>query len=580
MPDQSANRDVEIDCVFRTGVETFESVERAQCLLLSQLLSVAPQSCVFPRTVCEACSRHSQVFSLNRHPILPSLILEIANNESEKASEVVDRQRWEHWRQTAEAAIVSQTCESQPTLGGVISCDVLIDGNDPGGHPIQQIDFVMEQADAVSILHYMGPKGNPLPEKLSDRWNVRTHLSQSSQPNWQTLITELMTDHVAWIGMTEGKTHNWLSSALRSLRSEGAEIHVESEDPANSSLSLVIRRSTWADMLDELPAECHSLPDLVNLAIRQGRVFTKDSVWSETPAEKPVPSNQEFSPLRQYVHSRVLCDVIVPFHGQLHFVHEAIESLLHQDNAEAIIHLIDDASPEDTTAFLNDWSRHPQLRVYRNRENIGQFQSFNNVIPCCETDLVFVQDSDDISLPHRLAWTAELFHRTGADYFGAAVELFGDDVLIRPTLVVGDELKTIPRASRRGSFYPRWETAGYFVENPTAAFRVAMFRELGGYADFGNRQQNRACLDTEFQLRCLYRGVRFAISQRVVTRYRVHTQSATQNRETGWGTLARTAANQQLSDRLRYYRQGDFDARSFGSLGRYTHLTERWTPHR
>ena len=87
---------------------------------------------------------------------------------------------------------------------------------------------------------------------------------------------------------------------------------------------------------------------------------------------------------------------------------------------------------------------------------------------------------------------------------------------------------------------------------------------------------NRTSLDTEFQLRCLFRGVRFAITREVVTRYRVHPESATQDRLTGWGTTPRASSIRQLEERCRLFRGGDFDPRSFGAIGRYTHLTERW----
>ena len=294
------------------------------------------------------------------------------------------------------------------------------------------------------------------------------------------------------------------------------------------------------------------------------------------------PSPLNFAHTRQprITSSPVRCDVVLPFRGQLNYVREALDGLLRQEHATPTIHLIDDATEEDTTAFLNHWAAHPQLRVYRNRENIGQFQSFNNVSPFWETELVAVQDADDISLPHRLHWAAEMLRESGADYFGGAVELFGDDELIRPVMHESTELELIRRADYRRSFYPQWAKTDYFLENPTAVFRVAMFREMGGYADFGNRLMNRTSLDTEFQLRCLFRGVRFAITREVVTRYRVHPESATQDRQTGWGTTPRAESIRQLEERCRLFRSGDFDPRSFGSLGRYSGVTVRWTGSR
>lgn len=400
-----------------------------------------------------------------------------------------------------------------------------------------------------------------------------------------TLSPHLRTGFVAIQDPVRPNTTTHLAQSIRDLRDEGAELFVyltDSKSPDSVLIdanSLVIRRPTLIDM-NELPVTA-SVPYIVELAIRQGRKITwGQDLYVEPPSQRVAVLLSQPAwvlPRTVNVRRKVHCDVVLPFHGQLEYVREALQSLLHQDQAHATIHLIDDATPGDISDFLNEWAQHPQLRVYRNRENVGQFTSFNNVSHYWETDLVAVQDADDISLPHRLAWSAEMLDRSGADYFGAAVETFGDEQVILPTMQEAQDLKVIPRDPFRRSFYPEWDRSNYFLENPTAMFRTAMFRELGGYADFGNRLMNRTSLDTEFQLRCLYRGVRFAISHKIVTRYRVHPQSATQDRQTGWGTSARSESIRQLEDRCQIFRQGDFDPRSFGALGRYTQVTERWS---
>ncbi|RLS57866.1 MAG: glycosyltransferase [Planctomycetota bacterium] len=351
----------------------------------------------------------------------------------------------------------------------------------------------------------------------------------------------------------------------------------------------MIRRATLADLNGSWFGDHEGCGPLIQEAARQGRAMAisprpvldaaltmEERISGIIRRVAPPPSSVHQYRPQQITSAPVPCDVVLPFKGQLDYVREALDSLLNQQFVQPIIHLIDDTTESDTTDFLNEWARHPQLRVYRNRENVGQFQSFNNVAPYWETDLVAVQDADDISLPHRLHWAIQMLQASGADYFGGAVELFGDEDLIRPVMSETTELARMRRADYRRSFYPLWSKTDYFLENPTAVFRTAMFREMGGYADFGSRLMNRTSLDTEFQLRCLYRGVRFAITREIVTRYRVHPESATQNRQTGWGTTPRAASIRQLEERCRIFRSGNFDPRLFGALGRYTHLTERW----
>lgn len=58
-------------------------------------------------------------------------------------------------------------------------------------------------------------------------------------------------------------------------------------------------------------------------------------------------------------------------------------------------------------------------------------------------------------------------------------------------------------------------------------------------------------------------------------KYRVHSESATQDNQSGWRTAARTKAGQILDARVPIFERGSFEPRAFGSLGRYQHVTEK-----
>lgn len=579
--------DNELDCVFRAGITGTGDNESAHCLLLAQMLSVTPTECGVTRPMCYACQKQIGDQAFSSHPVFPSLAYQLALEHQETAESDAERERWNSWSVRAEAALLKQL-RTPVAQSGVQSCDVILSIERDTPELGDVIESVLQQAGAVPILHLVCSAASQAIEKYAELWNVQIHRFDRALTWRQTIVTlspHLRTSTVAMQHPRQPSSSNRLAQALRELRNRGAELFVHRTNAGSSNSisidpsSLVIRRATLVDM-DDLPVTA-SVSDFVEMALRQRRGVAWNQDVSTTATDRLDTVTQGRPPWTlprtARAHRPVRCDVVLPFRGQLDYVREALQSLLDQQQACAIIHLIDDATPGDISNFLNEWAQHPQLRVYRNRENIGQFQSFNNVARFWETDLVAVQDADDISLPHRLAWSAEMLDRTGADYFGAAVELFGDDQLIRPIMYESQDLEVIQRADFRRSFYPEWEKSDYFLENPTAMFRTAMFRELGGYADFGSRLMNRTSLDTEFQLRCLYRGVRFAISQKIVTRYRVHPQSATQDRQTGWGTSARSESIRQLEDRCQIFRQGDFDPRSFGALGRYTPITERWS---
>ena len=265
---------------------------------------------------------------------------------------------------------------------------------------------------------------------------------------------------------------------------------------------------------------------------------------------------------RGFTRQPVECDVVLPFHGHLSYVREALNSILEQDSAEAIVHLIDDATPGGADDLLRYWGSHPRVRTYRNARNIGQFQSFNNVFPYFETGLVAVQDADDISRPDRLHRSGNLLRLADSDVFGGRSELFGD-------VPAESSGRRDSRPRRKPLFAPSvypYQGAGFFLENPTAMFRVATFEAVRGFADYGDLDCNKCGLDTEFYARAFYSGARFAISRRVVVDYRVHGDSAVRNRQTGFGSDARLWSEAENHRRFHMFQRGPFDPRILGAL--------------
>lgn len=598
-----------LDCVYRCDVQGSGAGETANCLLLAQIVSTSPQNCSVTRPMCEACIAQTRDQAFSHHPVFPSVVYQISTQQLASNLDPATESHWQTWLDRAEAACLQQSRPTRTTL--IPNCDVILCAASDGPQLRSAIQSILEQVDAIPILHLIDTDPEPIDfGRLASRWNVLIHRMSGPVTTLSALTrvsSSLRTPYVAVQNSEEISDPLRLHRSIDALRETGAELFVarvledeppeqaaEAPDDGQQTLipsSLVIRRATLIDLGASETGQLESETGLITRACGEGRSMatSADLAVSRPPAlgvssTLRVKTNVAAPSPLSLIHSRrphfasppVRCDVVLPFRGQLNYVREALDGLLRQEQATPIIHLIDDATEADTTDFLNHWAAHPQLRVYRNRENIGQFQSFNNVSPFWETDLVAVQDADDISLPHRLQWAAQMLSDSGADYFGGAVELFGDEELIRPTMHESTELERIRRADYRRSYYPQWAKTDYFLENPTAVFRVAMFRELGGYADFGSRLMNRTSLDTEFQLRCLFRGVRFAITREVVTRYRVHPESATQDRLTGWGTTPRSESIRQLEERCRLFRSGDFDPRSFGALGRYTGVTVRW----
>ncbi|TWT54911.1 putative glycosyltransferase EpsE [Rubripirellula amarantea] len=269
------------------------------------------------------------------------------------------------------------------------------------------------------------------------------------------------------------------------------------------------------------------------------------------------------------------CDVVLPFRGHLDYVDEAIQSVLSQHAAKFTLHLIDDATemPEsELVNWLSHYASDDRVRIYRNRENIGQFASFNRVVPHLEHDWIVTQDGDDRSLPDRLRHSLKRATLTQCDMFAGATELFGSTELTEYGSKSSNQSST---TLMRYSRYPAADESWYFVENPTIVHRRAFFCRMNGFADFGTVLRSRTSVDSEYMLRAYFSGASISVTKRPMIEYRVHDQSATQHGHTRMGSPTRVWCQQELRRRLNLMKSGGFDPRIFGSLSR-CEPAERW----
>jgi Glycosyl transferase family 2 len=581
------------DCPFRFDVHSRQTSETARCRLIEQITGMdTKDNARVSRSACQACATFATNGMLASHPVLPSLLFQQCETALELAtpSECV---RLKTLKTVAEQAIEAQgqlqrSCPVFPT------CDVLLAASQPTPELVKSIESILDQ-ESVGVFLHLVDLGNAasvfdLVRQRGMVFRYRMPPGTSSLAALHALIESMRTPFIALQSPNCISHPRRLFESITSLLDNGAEVFYGpcSSDqfvtpiPSIASFhsSLVLRRATFVDLGGTADrSSIHPGFDDAHEFVQRATRLERKIFIGETPLIRKNQSVDSLDADRRDLDASlkandsavchgvgfpkiaVACDVVLPFHGHLALVEQSLSSLIEQSGAETVIHLVDDATSFDTSDFLQKYSSHRYIRIYRNTENIGQFQSFNNVSRYFETELAAIQDADDISLPDRIHWAGQMMHYSQADFFAGAVQLFGVGQPDSPVI--------------RRSFYPRENQDWYFAENPTATFRVSMFRDVGGFADFGDRLSNRASLDTEFQIRCRYHGVRFALSNEVVVRYRVHAQSATQNEFTGWGTQARKNASKQFVDRFALFVGGGFDPKSFGSIGRYQAITVR-----
>lgn len=599
----------------------------AVCTLLQQISRVEVEElCVVGSDACQACCLSVPPTSEKINPVIASFLYRIgaAVLEAEglprcSVAEAVELKAtalaslaWAPAGSPTPHRISAATPQKYKGTGRTYACDVVLCCTDSSPRTERALRSVLDQASAMTLVHLVdnGGGGRMLAERYASSGSVWVHHNprpKSPLAAAHDLIDRLGAQYIALQDPRTVSRPDRICFAVGVLEEQGGEIFgsalqtpseiVRPSEPGAAfdrylpAETLVIRRGSFVDLGGIAEREGDEDVELVYRALREERkVLLSNEVTVEaqdTYRLAPLGAPPVYEPhhgvlrhhARGFPHQPVACDVVLPFWGQLEHVRAALESMLEQRGAEAVIHLVDDASPQPTQDFLRYWSTHRQIRTYRNECNLSQFTSFNNVSPFFETGLVAVQDGDDVSLPDRLNVAGNMLRLASADIFGSSVVICDAD---EPMVTDGfDRLPPdVPIRRRQNIGISAWPTPEvyWFLFNPSMVLRTDAFRQLGGFGDFGGNVRNRCGHDIEFCLRAWHRGKRFVLSRQPTVLYRQHPDQTTRNPFTGFGTDAERWTSQEARRRGGIYRRTRFDPAAFGALGKYHHLTQRLKP--
>ena len=507
-------------CRFRHSVRRRGQAEEAVCGWLQAATGLRGSSrCRVARDACLACLDVGLPTPRSVNPVVASMLYRICDEiVAQGGAPGCSAEAATRLRELGEVMLAS--CQVEPS--SLWGCDVVVCCADSAPPTERAIRSALEQDGAIPIVHLVddGGGGAPLIAQYARRWNVVIHRNPAPRGLFATLhelLPELRTEFVAVQEAGTISHRDRLATSVAALVSGGWEILAAPlVTPAGT-----VRPREPGRRLPSRPARGHpGVPPRGPPGHGRIRRPTRGRGRGARASGRPrrpsdparagghghgagAPSPRLWGPRRAtggaggcstitrgFPRRPVECDVVLPFHGHLPYVREALESILEQDSAEAIVHLIDDASPAGAGELLRYWGSHPRVRTYRNERNIGQFHSFNNVSPYFETALVAVQDGDDISRPDRLHRSGNLLRLADADIFGGRSQVFGEV----PAELGG---RRGPRRRRGPLFawsrYP-YTGAGFFLENPTAMFRVAAFEAVRGFADYGDLDRNKCGL--------------------------------------------------------------------------------------
>jgi glycosyltransferase involved in cell wall biosynthesis len=420
----------------------------------------------------------------------------------------------------------------KPLPAPALLCDAVLPLTNDASRNIQTARELLQQAETLVFLHAVGTAAQ-LADLRGALSGLRVSYHEAAPASWfQAFLAcrhALLTEFVLDAHPTALSRLNRAAQALTSLVNDGLEAVLHVGDGLDVGRGC-FRRQMLIDLwLTE--ARCDTTQVLLQLAAETGRrVGTLRSQAALLRAGcTPAPFCRGALPPRPGTQH---CTAILPFRGRVAWAEAALQSLLAQESVELQIALIDDATGTDEAAdFLRTAVRHPQVRAFRAKRNIGQFMAANAVVERCPDARVFlIQDGDDLSTPRR-AWLT-----------GAALQESGAEICTGSVMAFGGSMRML------SSTYPH-PGSWYSVINPACGFTRGAFERLGGYCDFGQLEINKASLDTDFFMRAAARDLRFHITNHTLVHYRQHIESCTSDPNMGIGTPLRRLLEQEIVDR-------------------------------
>lgn len=133
----------------------------------------------------------------------------------------------------------------------------------------------------------------------------------------------------------------------------------------------------------------------------------------------------------------MLVSIVVPIYNSAKYIEKCVTSLLEQTYDEIEYIFIDDASSDDSRAFLDKTierfpSRKPQTRIISHKVNQGSAMARSAGLHVAKGDYILQADSDDYCTPDYVEKLVSRAEETGADI-----------VVCDYSMIIGDKLKPV-----------------------------------------------------------------------------------------------------------------------------------------
>ena len=155
------------------------------------------------------------------------------------------------------------------------------------------------------------------------------------------------------------------------------------------------------------------------------------------------------------------------------YVDEAVDSVLSQDFRSFELIIVDDHSTDHTWPLIKKYARRPNVRIERNRRNLGAGATRNFITSLARGRYVVPCDADDLLLPDALGRLSGFLDRhpaVGAVY-ADVIEINTDrhDVVIQPPGIRGQDHRRT------------WDLIDNVVNHAGSMIRRRFIERVGGY---------------------------------------------------------------------------------------------------
>ncbi len=138
--------------------------------------------------------------------------------------------------------------------------------------------------------------------------------------------------------------------------------------------------------------------------------------------------------------------VMMPAYNAENFIEESIQSVLNQTYKDFELIILDDGSTDNTFKIAAAYAaKDSRIRVIQNEGNKGLSFTRNRLFKEAKAPLLAILDSDDLSVPERLAWQVDYLERNpDVGVLGGGVIYFDENNPIKATSIRLSGVTNIP----------------------------------------------------------------------------------------------------------------------------------------